>query len=332
MATIRKRGRRWEVQIRRSGHRPISKSFLVRKDAAAWARHMEVRADIADLPADPKALQRVTLAELVVRYRDTVSINKRGHHVERVVLRAFLLHPICRRTLSELTATHFAAYRDERLKEIKPTSLKRQLGPLHNLFRIARDEWGLPIRENPLDKLQLKAPDQRRERRLRAGELERLMRAARSCRNKLVAPVILLAIETGMRRGEILAIKNSQIDFERQTVKIIETKNGHTRTIPITDRAVAILRNHTGKADERPFPVSANAFRLAWERLRIRAAITDLRFHDLRHEAISRFFELGLTVPEVAAISGHRDARMLFRYAHASSDQILVKLRAHNAR
>jgi hypothetical protein len=84
MATIRKRGTKWQVQIRRVGVRPISRSFNVRKDAEAWARQMEVQADRRDLPSDPKSLQRVTLGQLVERYRDTVSVRKRGYDVERI--------------------------------------------------------------------------------------------------------------------------------------------------------------------------------------------------------------------------------------------------------
>ncbi len=79
--------------------------------------------------------------------------------------------------------------------------------------------------------------------------------------------------------------------------------------------------------DSLVFPVSPNALRLTWQRMQKATGIKDLHFHDLRHEAISRFFELGLTVPEVASISGHRDMRMLFRYAHANPDRILEKIR-----
>ncbi len=99
MATIRKRGAKWQVQIRRVGVRPISRSFHVHKDAEAWARQMEVQADRRDLPSDPKSLQRLTLGQLVERYRDTVSVRKRGYDVERIVLNAFLRHRICRKPL-----------------------------------------------------------------------------------------------------------------------------------------------------------------------------------------------------------------------------------------
>jgi hypothetical protein len=153
MATIRKRGAKWQVQIRRVGVRPISRSFHIRKDAEAWARQMEVQVDRHDLPGDPKSLQHVVLGTLVERYRDTVSVRKRGHEVERVVLNAFLRHRICRKPLSELSASDFALYRDERLMAVTASTLKRQLAPLHNMFELAKDEWGLPLRENPLRKV-----------------------------------------------------------------------------------------------------------------------------------------------------------------------------------
>jgi integrase len=105
------------------------------------------------------------------------------------------------------------------------------------------------------------------------------------------------------------------------------TKNGTSREVPLPKKAVKVLRNQRSRqGTPTPFPVNANAFRLAWERLRKRADLCDLRFHDLRHEAISRFFEMGLSVPEVAVISGHKDARMLFRYTHLRAENIIAKL------
>ena len=224
----------------------------------------------------------------------------------------------------ELRTEDFAVYRDLMLQTIKPTSLKRYLDPVHNLFEVARHEWGLPLRDNPLDRLKLKAPSQRRERRLLSGEWNRILAAAALCRNVWIEPIIRFALATGMRRGEILLIQQRHVDRERRTLLIPETKNGHSRTIPLSKETLALL--HQFQDDGLRFPVSANAFRLAWERVRQRAGMKDFHFHDLRHEAISRFFELGLTAPEVALISGHRDFRMLFRYAHGSRVNILTRL------
>lgn len=128
-----------------------------------------------------------------------------------------------------------------------------------------------------------------------------------------------------MRRGELLSIRWQDVDRKARTVSILKTKNGHPRTIPLTPKALETLSGIPKTAD-RIFPVTPNAVRLAWERLRTRAGIEDLRLHDLRHEAVSRFFELGLTTPEVALISGHRDPRMLNRYTHLRPENVAQKL------
>ena len=96
--------------------------------------------------------------------------------------------------------------------------------------------------------------------------------------------------------------------------------------VPLSTKAVCVLQQQRSRTGLRPFPVTSNAFRLAWDRLRSRAGINDLRFHDLRHEAISRFFEMGLSIPEVALISGHKDVKMLFRYTHMRVDSVVSKL------
>jgi integrase len=286
---------------------------------------MEVQADRRDLPSDPKSLQRVTLGQLVERYRDTVSVKKRGYDVERIVLNAFLRHRICRKPLSEIGASDFASYRDERLMDIKASTFRRELAPLHNMFEIAKDEWGLPLRENPLRKVRVTAGQQRRERRLKSGELDELIVAAGGCCNPLILPIILLAVETGMRRSEILSLRWECIDQQARWLLIPHAKNGFPRILPLTDATNETIAT-VPKRGDRVFPISSNAFRLAWDRARRRAGIVELHFHDLRHEAISRFFERGLTVPEVALLSGHRDARMLFRYTHAAREEIIKKL------
>ena len=196
MATIRKRDSKWQAQVRRSGHRGISRSFILRKDAVAWAREMEIRADRSDLPTSiPNELNRLTLADMVLRYGTRISIRKRGYAVECIVLTAFLRHPICPKSLAQITSKDFAIYRDERLKSIKPTTLKRELSPLQNMFEVARDEWGLPARENPLSKIRVDIPFQRRERRLKDGELGELTLSAQHCRNPLILPIVLLCRE-----------------------------------------------------------------------------------------------------------------------------------------
>jgi len=330
MATIRKRNGKFEVQIRRTGQAHLSRTFLDRKDAQQWARQMELAADRHDLPAEVnrKALN-VTLGELVSLYRDTVTVGKRTAINERIMLNAFALHPICRKSIAALEPRDFAAYKAERLKEVKPASLKRELTPIHNLFEIARTEWGLPIKENPVAALRFKAKDERRERRLREGELDKLLAAATSRGQTDLIAAIKLAIETGMRRGELLRMTWRDIDWSEPSLRIPVTKNGEARTIPLSRTALAVLQaRKPGQTheDDRVFTWTGNALRLAWERLRKRAGITDLRWHDLRHEATSRLFELGLTAPEVALFTGHKSLVMLSRYTHPQRKIIAAKL------
>jgi integrase len=333
MATIRKHRNKYQVQIRRKGFASLTKTFPLLTDAKEWARHQERLADRGELGPNRKELERTSLSELVKRYLDEVVPSKKGADIERIMLEAFLRHKICKKRLSELTTADFANYRDERLKTITAKSLKRQLSPLSNMFEVARVDWMLPLRGNPLSDLSLKVKDNKRERRLREGEFDRLMQAAQKTRNPLLIPVVRLALETAMRRGEILALRFRDVDIERCTATIRESKNGYSRTIPLSSPAVAILETTIAVMDDnakahnkRLFPLSPIAVRLAWDKLTKRAKIDDLHFHDLRHEAISRFFEKGLTVPEVASISGHRDIRMLMRYAHADKTQLARKL------
>lgn len=325
MSTIRKRGTKWQVQIRRRGFAPLTRTFAFKADALEWARDREVLADRHDLPPSAKALDAITLRDLVVRYRDEVVPDKRGALVETIVMNAFLRDSICSKRLSQLTTADFATYRDRRLAEVAGTTLRRQLAPLRNMFEIARMEWKVPLRRNPLDNLPLQTMNRKRHRRLREGEFDQLVAAATKTRNHFLLPVIRFALETAMRRGEILAMKWHHLDLQRRLLVIPEAKNGHSRIIPLTPTAVAIL-NDTERTNEKVFPITPNALRLAWDRLIERGSIADLHFHDLRHEAISRFLEMGLTIPEVALISGHRDLRMLMRYAHASCSRIAAQL------
>src|SRR4029077_11317439 len=116
MATLRRRGSRWQVQIRRTGHPPLCRSFTLKRDAEAWARATEARLERGERPSPQRqGLRGPTLAELVARYRDGVSRRKKGGAVEQIRLNAFLRHPICRIPATHISSPDFAAYRDERL-------------------------------------------------------------------------------------------------------------------------------------------------------------------------------------------------------------------------
>ena len=330
MATLRKRNGKWHVQVRRTGQPTHTKTFHRKADADAWANEMDRQADTVGLRPNlfAKHSAKILLHDLVTRYRDEICIHKKGYKEESYVLNRFLTNPICRKTLNNISKLDFIQYRDERLESLAPSTVKRQMAILSHMFEVALNDWGL-IAANPLANFQYPKATGRRERRLRKGEWEALLKAARNLKNPFVAPVMQVALGTAMRRGEILRICWSHIDWSQHTLKIPETKNGLSRTIPLSDETVGLLadlRTNGIHADNFLFPLTANALRLNWQRACQRANIQDLRFHDLRHEAISVLFERGLSVPEVALISGHRDMRMLFHYTHPLVQSVRIKL------
>jgi len=328
MATIRKRGEKWQVQVRKAGRPATSRTFLKKADAQLWATQMEAEADRQGLPTDWRALQQTTLQQIVERYRDTVVPAKRGREIETIILNAFLRQRFVRHSLSELSPAHFADYRDERLKKVKPVTVNRELGLIQHAIDIARKEWNVPLSANPVAMIRKPKAGKGRDRRLAAGEWDLLQRALGKCRNKLIPLAVRLALATAMRRGELLSARWEHINMKARTLHLPMTKNGHARTIPLSGDALEVILSlrSFGPSPLLFCGLSAESLKLAWQRTVKRAGIEDLHFHDLRHEAISRFFEMGLSIPEVALISGHRDPRMLFRYTHLKAEDVATRL------
>jgi integrase len=286
-----------------------------------------------------RTLSTATVAELLRRYRDTITSGKRGRIPEHQRIEVFLRQQWASLSLAKIDAQTFCKFRDTRSKQVQAGTVIRELGLLRSVFETARTEWGYAAFQNPIAGLKKpKAPDGR-ERRLKPGELEALTKACGTVAGTWLLHGIQLAIETGLRRGEMLGIRWQHVNFDSAVLHVPYTKTDKARTIPLTDPAVAILKVRKAEAatdEASAFPISANAFRLAWERCKGRAeragctGVRELRFHDLRHEAVSRFFEKGLNTAEVASISGHRDMRMLFRYTHLKPEDIVTKLRNSN--
>ncbi len=337
MATFRKRNDRWHVQVRRAGYQTLTKSFTSKADAQKWARQVEVDIDSGRYNSPDNVLERTTLRDLMLRYRDEVTLKKRGQSSERIRIDAFLRHSWVHIPLSKLKAQTFASYRDERLKSVKPATVVRELGILRSIIETAQTEWCFPLPENPLTKVKKPKVKDARDRRLMPGELEALLAECENSRVHWLKPAVMLALETAQRRGEILNMRPSHIDTASSTLLIPVTKNGEARRIPLTDRAISLIANDLMPLTNSDAPlinVDANAFRKAWEHCRNRSAkhmpsLRSFRFHDLRHEAISRFFEQGLSVPEVALISGHKDLRMLFRYTHLRAEDLAIKIQSN---
>jgi integrase len=325
VATVRRHRAKWQARVRLKGAKPVSCTFHRKADAERWGVETEARLQRGQLPDSLAQLRQTTLRQMLERYRDTVTVRKRGHFNETIRVNALLRQPFADESLASLSPQHFIEYRTERIRSVKPATVNRELTTLKHLFTVARDEWGMSV-ENPFARIRPARADEPRTRRLEKGEWESLVTAADECRNAEVRPVMEFAVETGMRRGEILGVLWDHVRADKRTLLIPTTKTGLPRTIPLSSRALVILEAQRAKGLALPCPLTVESFHMAWKRLIKRAGLVDFHFHDLRHEAVSRFFEMGLSVPEVALISGHKDFRMLARYTHLRAEDVATKL------
>ena len=326
MGCVRKRGKSWNAQVRVSGWRSFTKSFSKKSDAVAWVNELEHKLRAAPLP-DVIIDKRVMLGELLLKYAKEVSPTHKGYVPETCRLKSIARRWIGELDVRYLTKQHFIQYRDDRLRDVKGGSVCSELALIKRVLDTAVKRWGYGIPYNPIKDIDFPNRSSSRSRRLKPGEYERLVDATSLQRNKLINKIMNVAIETGMRRSEMLKLKWCDVDLKNGFASLYDTKNGEDRRVPLTRRCLEILQT-VPQIDERVFPISANCLRLAWNRARKKAGITDLRFHDLRHEAVSRFFEMGMSVPEVALISGHKDVRQLFRYTHLNPSNVFKKYEA----
>lgn len=327
MATIRKLRGRWQAQVRRKGMKCRAKSFDTRAEAERWARTLETELDRHGVQADTKMAESLTLKDILVRYLDEVTPSKRSAPTERCRISALLKRDMMFRTMARLTPADVASYRDERLRVVASSTVLRELNTIGHAIETARREWGLTIPQNPVKMIRRPKAPRPRERRLHPGEEERLLAAAGAGRSPWMRLLIILAIETAMRQGEILSLRWSDVNLETRIAHLEATKNGERRDVPLSSRALKALQELAEqRVDDRVIPSTKSAVGQAWLHLRARAGSPDLHYHDLRHEAVTRLLERGLNVIEVSTISGHKELRMLQRYAHLKAVDLVERL------
>jgi integrase len=326
MATIRKLRGRWQAQVRRRGLAPRARSFDSKADAERWARQLEAQVDRAGSLPDTRLAEATTLKEVLTRYQDSVSPSKRSSVSEVARINALLRRDIVHRTLATLSSSDLATYRDQRLKVAAPATVIRELNTISHAIDTARREWGIHLIDNPCKLVRRPKAPKGRTRRLGPDEEVKLLEAADRGRNRYMRSLIVLAVETGMRRGELLSMTWENVDIDAGVVHLPLTKNGDSRDVPLSRRARETLGTLAVAKKGQVVPMTGNAVRLAWEHLVQRAGMSDLRFHDLRHEAVSRLFEKNLGLMEVASISGHKELRMLARYTHLRALDLVKKL------
>ena len=330
MASIRKRGDSWQVQVRKQGHLPQTRTFIIKAHAQAWARKVESEIERRLISPTFRRTSEITLGELIARYVTVVTARKRSHIQEKNRLTKLSRLPLSKIAAANITPHDIGKLRDERLMEVGSQAVRHDLNALSQVFTVAIREWDLGLFVNPVQGVWKPPISDARERRLSLLEAEALNDQLERC-DKNFGDLVCLALETGMRKGEILRIHGHDLNLPNTTLVIPFTKNGTSRIIPLSKVATEILQRRREKLEDALFPYDEPWCRYHWRKLLAGTGLTDLHFHDLRHEAISRFFEMGLSVPEVALISGHKDYRMLSRYTHLRAEDVVRKLVANAA-
>jgi integrase len=324
MATYRKLpSGRWQVQIRSKNRVPLSKTFSSKSEADKWAKKTESQIDLGVF-VDRSELDTITFGDLIERYLIEVTPLKKSKDVEKRRLKA-LKQQMGFMTLSAIQNKEIAVYRDRRLNVdgCSGSTVIKDINSISHIFNVAIKDWGYPLAVNPAQMIRKPKANKGRDRRLEVGELDLLIDALQFTWG--VQSIVLLALETGMRRSEILSLKWVNIFIEDRYLILPDTKNGDSRAVPLSSKAVNIL-NSLEKSSDSLFFIKPDAVTRAFKRACVRVGLKDLRFHDIRHEATSRFFELGLNTMEVSAITGHKTLTMLKRYTHLKAKDLALKL------
>ena len=336
----------WKVSVRKKGFPAQYRTFRTRAEAQEWATVIESEM-VRGVWRDRSEAERTTLKDCLDRYAKEIIPQKKGGDREMGFLRQWQRRPIAVRFMASIEGHDVAAAIKEMEAEGKaPKTINLHLGVLRHLFNVARKEWRMASLANPVELVRKPKLPQGRNRRLVDDEEERLLAACADSRNPWLRPIVVFAIETAMRAGEIVetwkqdpsgaldadgkhlqikvsvGLQWSDVDLKKRTAHLPKTKNGDARTVPLSSRAVAVLETLPHNLDGRVFGTTYEGIHQSYVRVCKRAGIEDLRFHDLRHEATSRLFEKGLNPMQVAAITGHKTLQMLKRYTHLKAEDL----------
>jgi integrase len=329
LAYIRKRGDRWRAEIQKGGIRK-SDSFATKAAAQAWALREEAAIEAGQAGKFPNR----TLGEALTKYETDVSAHKRGGRWESVRLAMFAREwpELCARVMHTITSADLAAWRDQRLKQVSPASVLREIALLRNVWTVAGREWLWCPDPSPWRQLRMPAEPPPRTRRMGWREIRRIVRwlGYRTGRPpttsmEATAWALMLSLRTAMRAGEVLQLDASTVDLERRVAVLAKHKTVEAdgvRRVPLTGHAVRLLRVLGGKK----LPVSSASLDALFRRARDSVLIEDLHFHDARAEALTCLARK-VDVMTLARISGHRDIRILQQtYYRETAEQIAARL------
>lgn len=323
MATYRKRKAGWYAEVRMKGAYH-GKTFPTKTEARAWAT--EIEAGLKDRRHGAAHL----LSDAFDRYGREISPGKKGAQWELVRLRLLSRHQIAQVSFARLSAQDVATWRDNRLQDVSPSTVNRELNLISSVVEVARKEWGWAA-VNPVRDIQRPKKPRPRDRRISQDEIDRVLMALNydeageiHTRQQEIGLLFLLALETAMRLGEMCGLEWHHVFLKNKHLKIVDSKNADQRDVPLTSRAIELLQK-VEKPEGPVFSVSSGVASTLFRRAVNNAGIQGLRFHDSRHEALTRLARK-LDVLDLARMVGHRDPRSLMIYYNATAEEIANRL------
>ena len=326
MSVIRKHRDKWQVIIRKKGHPHIYKTFASKADANSYAQESERNIE-RGLFEDMTVANQTKLKEVLLRYRDEVTIEKKGAKQEAHKINKLMRNKIAEYPLSRISAMKIAQFRDSLKMSYEPATINKYITLISVAIRTATNEWGIYLPTNPTDRIKrLREPEPEDVRILPEEEAKLLEHATRSKKHWLKA-IIIVALEVGARRGELFKLKTSDCDLVRGTAHLKDTKNNTDRKIGLSPKAIEQLKSLPIGIDGRFFPTQSESFKFYWKQLQKWTGLHHINFHLLRHEWTSRMFEQGWDISAVATQGGWKDWKVLKRYTALSPDYLAKKFR-----
>lgn len=332
MATYQQRGTNWRVQVRLRGHK-ISATFDTHEEARAWASAQEAKL-LAGAKVKGGQAAFLTPVDLFRRYAEEVSPTKRGERWEVIRLAMLERFPAFAKALRDFGPEDVATWRDGRLKDVAAGSVNRELNLISAVFSAAIKEWRIgELRENPVHLVSRPANPRARKRRVADAEVALIRKqlgwvvgTAPRTLSQWVAWSHALAVETAMRKGELLGMVWEHVHPEAAYLHLPITKNGDERDVPLSRAALSLLAMLPAEGRAGPVvPVAPGSFDTLFRRAVKAAGIVGMRFHDSRREATTRFAPKVGNALDLAKITGHRDVRTLERVYYAPTATDLAK-------
>lgn len=305
----RKDSKTWWMSIKTNGRRVRQSTGTANKKLAEMI-HAKVITEIQEgRYFETAKAKRVTLAEMVEKYLSKYQ-KGRDHHTVKRLLPAF-----GHLTLAEITTEHVSDYRDERLKTVKPATVYQELALMRRMFNVARKEWKW-TRDNPVADLSFSVGNKNARDRWLTMEEERTL-LDKATNPVWLRSLLVVALHTGMRKGEILSLRWKEVDFTRKIITVLKSKNGEKRSIPMSNTLSETLKGiKVRDISGRVFPISNRSLREAFAVALNKAGITNFRIHDMRHTFATRLVQNGVDLYKVKELLGHKTTAMSMRYAH----------------